>query len=142
MKSGSKKKLSEISVLVGIVPRKRLWHIIKNQRWYHLPVKAIPEQKLSVEYLAFYFPSVFPEFAYQILYYAQILNINIVKRIELFPDEYWHQRKDADYYQLHLGRIRTLFRPIMNKKADPIIHLQTNLDKLFSAKQTSDLKIM
>ena len=77
---------SDKPALVGIVPRKNLWPIIQNQRWYHIPVKSAPRNVLGVGYAAFYFPSAFGEkLKYQVIYYAPVLNIDTVKRIQLFP---------------------------------------------------------
>jgi len=126
--------------LVGIVPRKGFWPIIQNQRWYHIPVKSAPRNVLGVEYLAFYFPSAFGEkLKYQVIYYAPILNIDTIKRIHLFPDETKHPRKDEDYYQFHLGKIKELPKPIPSKRWRRIVHIPTTLERLFSAKEINDL---
>jgi len=131
---------SEKPALVGIVPRKNLWSIIQNQRWYHIPVKSSPRNVLGVEYVAFYFPSVFGEkLKYQVIYYAPVLKIDIVKRIQLFPDELRHSRKDEDYYQFHLGQIKKLPQPIPSKRWRRIIHIPTSLERLFTAKEINDL---
>ena len=131
---------SEKPALVGIVPRKNLWSVIQNQRWYHIPVKSAPHNVLGVEYVAFYFPSVFGEkLKYQVIYYAPVLNIDIVKRIQLFPDEDNHPRKNEDYYQFHLGRIKNLPQPIPSKRWRRIVHIPTSLQRLLTAKEINDL---
>jgi len=93
--------------LVGIVPRKNLWPIIQNEKWYHIPVKSAPKNALAVEYLAFYFPKVFGEkLRYKVIYYAKVKGINIMRRIQLFPKEPKHKSAQEKYYQLHLGEIK------------------------------------
>ena len=69
--------------LVGIVPRKNLWEIIKNEKWYHIPVSAnsAPKKPESIKYIAFYFPEVFGEDGYKVIWYAEVLSFEIKKRI-------------------------------------------------------------
>ena len=82
---------SEKPALVGIVPRRDLWPIIQAKRWYHIPVEAAPRNVSEVEYISFYFPAAFGEkLRYQVIYYAAVLNIDTVKRFDLFPDEPKH----------------------------------------------------
>ena len=131
---------SDKPALVGIVPRKSLWPIIQNQRWYHIPVESAPRNVLGVEYVAFYFPSAFGEkLKYQVIYYAPVLNIDTVKRIQLFPAEPKHPMKDEDYYQFHLDKIKELPQPIPSRRSRRIVHIPTSLQKLFTAKEINDL---
>lgn len=126
--------------LVGIVPRKNLWPIIENQRWYHIPVESAPRNVLGVEYIAFYFPSAFgKELKFQVIYYAPVLKIDTVKRIQLFPAQFRHPRKNKDYYQFHLGEIKKLPRAIPSKRLRRIVHIPTSLQKLFIAEEINDL---
>ena len=72
--------------LVGIVPRKNLWEIIQEQKWYHIPVKSAPKNARLAEYLGFYFPSIFgEEMKYKVIFYAKVKKVDIVERIKLFP---------------------------------------------------------
>ncbi|MFH1519515.1 MAG: DUF559 domain-containing protein [Candidatus Omnitrophota bacterium] len=131
---------SDKPALLGIVPRENLWSVIQSQRWYHIPIESAPRNVLSVEYVAFYFPSAFgEEFKYQVIYYAPVLSINIIKRIQLFPEEFKHPRKDKDYYQFHLGEIKKLPQPIPSKRWRRIVHIPTSFQRLFTAKEINDL---
>ena len=126
--------------LVGIVPRKNLWPIIQNQRWYHIPVESVPRNVSKIKYISFYFPSAFgKELQYQVIYYAPVSKIDIVKRIRLFPDEIRHLRKDDNYYQFHLGKIKELPKPIFSRRWRRIVHIPTTLQKLFTANEINDL---
>ena len=131
---------SDKPALVGIVPRKNLWPIIQSQRWYHIPVKSAPRNVLEVKYISFYFPSIFGEkLRYQVIYYAPVLNIDTVKRIQLFPDEPKHPRKNKDYYQFHLDKIKELPHPIPSKRWRRIVHIPTSRQRLFTAEEINDL---
>ena len=126
--------------LVGIVPRKNLWPIIQNQRWYHIPVESAPRNALKIKYISFYFPSAFgKKLQYQAIYYAPVSKIDTVKRIRLFPDEIGHLRKDDNYYQFHLGKIKELPKPILSRRWRRIVHIPTTLQKLFAANEINDL---
>jgi len=125
---------------VGVVPRKELWDIIQNQGWYHIPVESSPRNLLEIKYLSFYFPSVFGEkLQYQVIYYAPVFKIDIAKRIQLFPDEPLNPRRDKDYYQIHIGKISELPRPILSKRFRRIVHIPTTLERLFSAYEINEL---
>jgi len=126
--------------LVGIVPRKNLWDVIQKQRWYHIPVESAPENAGFAEYLGFYFPKIFGEtMRYKVNYYAKVKKIDIVKRIQLFPEEKEHQRVSQDYYQFHLGEIKDLPEPIASLRWRRIVHIPTSCEKLFTAKEINDL---
>ena len=126
--------------LVGIVPRENLWNVIQKEGWYHIPVEAAPNNITSVEYIAFYFPEIFGVGRrYKVNYYANVQKINIVKRIQLFPNELEHKRVQKDYYQFHIGEIKELPKPIPSRKLRHIIHIPTTYQKLFSAKEINDL---
>ncbi|MCG2701246.1 endonuclease domain-containing protein [Candidatus Parcubacteria bacterium] len=126
------------SALVGIVPRKELWPIIQKEKWYHIPVKSAPENISFIKYLAFYFPECFIEkYRHKIIYYAEVLDINTVKRTQLFPKEPEHERAQENYYQLRLGQINKLPQIIPCKRM--IIHVPTNRQKLFTSKEINDL---
>jgi hypothetical protein len=72
MKQGDK------PVLVGIIPWKKLWPIIRKARWYHIPVASAPRNIRNIRYVVFYFPSCFgKEFKYQALYYLPVQRINL-----------------------------------------------------------------
>ncbi|MBU2635079.1 hypothetical protein KJ841_01230 [Patescibacteria group bacterium] len=56
-----KNSMQKHPALVGIVPRKNLWDVIQEKRWYHIPVKSAPKNASFAEYIAFYFPKIFNE---------------------------------------------------------------------------------
>jgi len=126
--------------LVGIVPRKNLWGIIQEERWYHIPVESAPKNARFTEYLGFYFPKVFgEEMQYKVNFYAKVKKVDIKKRIELFPEEKEHQRADKEYFQFHLGKIKELPKPIPSLRWRRIVHILTSCEKLFVAQEINDL---
>jgi len=132
--------MNDFPALVGIVPRKKLWDIIKNERWYHIPVKSAPKNINEIKYLAFYFPSVFGrDLRFRVIYYSTIENIEIKKRIQLFPDETEHPRRNSEYYQIYLDEIKELPRQIPSMRWRRIVHIPTTLKRLFLAEEINDL---
>jgi len=126
--------------LVGIVPRKNLWSVIQEQKWYHIPVESAPKNAQFIEYLAFYFPKVFgEEMRYKVNFYAKVKKVDIVKRIELFPEEKEHKRANKDYFQFYLEKIKELPKPIPSVRWRRIVHIPTSCEKLFAAEEINDL---
>lgn len=126
--------------LVGIVPRKNLWQIIQEKRWYHIPVKSAPRNFSFIEYLAFYFPKAFDEKEqYQVIYYAKVKSVKITKRINLFPEAIGHPKANADYFQFHLSQIKTLPQPIPSQRWRRIVHIPTSYQRLMAAQEINDL---
>ena len=126
--------------LVGIVPRKNLWDVIQKEKWYHIPVESAPKNATLTEYLAFYFPAVFgKKLQYKVNYYAKVRKVNIVKRIQLFPEEQEHRKAYKNYYQFHLRQLKKLSKPIPSKRWRRIIHIPTSRQKLFTAGEINDL---
>jgi very-short-patch-repair endonuclease len=126
--------------LVGIVPRKNLWDVIREQKWYHISVESAPKNAPLVEYLGFYFPKVFgEEMQYKVNFYAEVKRVGTVKRIELFPEEKNHPRANKDYFQFHLKTIKELPKPIPSLRWRRIVHIPTSCEKLFIAKEINDL---
>ena len=135
-----KTKTKTQPALVGIIPRRGLWDLICKEGWYHIPIKSAPKNILLIEYIAFYFPDCFDEKdRFQIKYYAKVLKIDKVKRINLFPNEKKHKNAKKDYYQIHLGKIKKLPHPIPSNKWRRITHIPTSKQKLFEASEINDL---
>jgi len=126
--------------LVGIVPRKNLWDVIQEKKWYHIPVESAPKNAKFAEYLGFYFPKVFgKEMRYKVNFYAKVKKVDIAKRIKLFPEEKEHKRADKNYFQFHLEKIKELPKPIPSLRWRRIVHIPTSCEKLFTAEEINDL---
>lgn len=134
-------------VLVAVVPKKKDWNILRYEHWYRIPVNKAPcwgiKYKTPVvekmRYLAFYQPKVFDKEKWAINYYAEVKNIEIVKRIELLPDEPNHMNYNADYYKITIGELKKLTCPIPSKRWRRIVFIPTTLKKLLQTKEINDL---
>ena len=128
------------AALVGIVPRKNLWDVVQSERWYHIPVESAPKNAKLADYLGFYFPAVFgEEMQYKVNFYTKVKKVDIVKRIQLFPEELEHKRANDYYFKFYLGQIKKLPKPIPSIGWRRIVHIPTSYEKLFSAKEINDL---
>lgn len=126
--------------LVGIVPRKNLWEIIQKEKWYHIPVESASKNAEFAEYLGFYFPAVFgKDLQYKISYCAKVDKVDIVKRIELFPEEKQHKRADKEYFKFNLRAIKRLPTPIPSLSWRRIAHIPTSYEKMLAAEEINDL---
>ncbi|MGC8977182.1 MAG: hypothetical protein ACP5OB_06120 [Candidatus Ratteibacteria bacterium] len=129
--------------IVGIVPRKNLWKIIQKEKWYHIPVESSPKNVEFVDYIGFYFPKVFGEkLCFRVIYYAKVKKIEVVKRIELFPEEVNHPRANKDYFKFYLEEIKELPRPIPSLRWRRIVHIPTSYEKLLNAEEINDLYVL
>ncbi len=77
-------------VLVAIMNSQQDMEIAREQHWYRIPIASAKKYLKTCwapEWLAFYQTRVFKQEAYQINYYAQVVQIQEVGRDVLFPDE-------------------------------------------------------
>jgi len=125
--------------LVAIVPRKKDWKILKEKHWYRIPIKSAPKIATQLRYLAFYQPKIFREEKWAVNYYAKIKDLEIVKRLELLPDEPKHIRAMANYYKFTIEELKRLPHPIPSKRWRRIVFIPTTLDRLMNAKEINDL---
>jgi len=134
-----RRNLANVNTLVAIVPRKKDWEILKTQHWYRIPVKSAPEVINQVKFLAFYQPKVFEEEKWSVNYYAEVKDLEIVKRIELLPDEPKHVRASNEYYKITIGDLKKLARPIPSRRWRRITFIPTTYYRLLEAKEVNDL---
>ncbi len=127
--------------LVGIVKRKKDFEIIKKEKWYRIPVKSAPKEISQIKYLAFYFPQIFGEKKWQILYYGKVKKIEILKRIDLLPNEKVHPNALEDYYKINIEKLIKLKNPIVSQRGRRIVFIITTLKKLLNSKEINDLFI-
>lgn len=132
------KRDNEIA-LVAIVPRKKDWKILGEKHWYRIPVKSAPDIATQLKYLAFYQPKIFGDEKWSVNYYAEVKELEIVKRIDLLPDEPKHIRAIKDYYKFTIEELKKLPHFIPSKKWRRIVFIPTTLGKLMRAKEINDL---
>lgn len=124
---------------MAIVPRKKDWEILKTQHWYRIPVKSAPEVINQVKFLAFYQPKVFEAEKWSVNYCAEVLDLEIVKRIDLLPDESKHIRSGNKYYKITIGDLKALPGPIRSRRWRRITFIPTTFNQLLEAKEINDL---
>ena len=133
------KSNQEIPVLVAIMNNWRDFKIAKEQHWYRIPVKTAPKIVPEADYLAFYQTKVFGDEKWSVRYYSKIKEYQIVKRVELLPDEANHKRVHDDYYKITIEPLLKLPNPIRSRKGRRITFIPTTLEKLLFAEEINDL---
>jgi hypothetical protein len=127
------------TVLVAIINNKRDFAIARDEHWYRIPVKRAPRRAINAPILAFYQTKVFGPEGWAINYWAEAKEWEIVKRIELLPQEPSHPRANDDYYKIHLGELKRLPHPIISKKWRRITFIITTWERLTRAKEVKEL---
>ena len=102
-------------VLVAILKDKSDFAILQEQGWYRIPVTHAP-RRWPPKWLAFYQPKAFKEDAYRVRYYGAVADIQIVKRLELFPNEFISARSEQEYYRVQLKSLEEREQPIPSSR--------------------------
>jgi hypothetical protein len=121
------------------MPDPRDLEIALNQQWYRVPVKHAPTG-IHAEYVGFYFTRKFPaELRWAIHFYARRTGHELVRRVDLLPDEADHPRADERYYRIQLGPLRRKDPPILSVRWRRITFIQTTWDRFVVAREVNDL---
>ncbi len=108
----------EDRVLVGVVSRKH---------------------DFEIEYIAFYLSGYFKGGQAGIHYYARRTGHELVRRVDLLPDQPDHKRANQLYYKLQLDELRPVDPPILNPAHRSITFIYTTWDRFKSASTIADL---
>jgi len=129
------------NTLVALVPSRRDWNLIRTQGWYRIPVRFAPPMVKdgTIEYIAFYFPSVFGDEKQRIQWYSPITSLVVRKRIELFPDEPTHKHAHWEYYVVGCADLRHLPHIIPSRKPRRLLFIPTTIKKLLTAPEINYL---
>ncbi|MBC7233026.1 MAG: hypothetical protein H5T68_07295 [Chloroflexi bacterium] len=127
------------TVLIAIMNNPRDLAIARDQHWYRIPVKHLPQRGFHAPILAFYQTKEFGEQKWSINYYAHTTTWEMVPRIQLLPDEPSHPRANELYYKVHLGELRTLPHPIVSRKWRRITFIVTHWGRLLEAQEINQL---
>jgi hypothetical protein len=127
-------------VLVAYVPHPRDFELMQSQGWYRLPHKHAPKG-LHAEFVAFYFGRTFGDQKWAIHYYAANRGHELVRRIDLLPNEPHHPRAQEAYVKLQLGPLVRLAEPIVSLRWRRILFLHTTGDRFRAAREIRDLVI-
>ena len=128
----------EDRVLVAYIPKRSDFTLIQQHHWYRIPHRSAPKG-LYAEYIAFYFGRAFAAEKWAIRYYAPVLGHELVRRVDLFPDQPDHPRAEDVYYKVQVGALRQLSRPIVSLKWRRILFIHTTWDRFQDANEINDL---
>jgi len=125
-------------VLVCLMNNPRDLEIARWDHWYRIPVKHAPADYLA-DILAFYLTAAFGDEKWAIHEYARVRGHELVRRVDLFPDEADHPRANDLYYKMQLGPLQRLSRPIPSLRWRRITFLQTTGDRFLNALDVGEL---
>ena len=117
-------------VLVALLKTKADFAILQEEGWYRIPVKSAPKA-WPPSWLAFYQPLAFKDDAYRIRYFGEVLDINIVSRRELFPNEFESIKSENMYYRLRIKELQELNEPIISLRPRRLVFIPTTWNKFF-----------
>lgn len=125
-------------VLVALLKQKSDFAILKEQGWYRIPVVHAPKP-WPPKWLAFYQPKDFGPEAYQIRYYGEVAEVQIVPRQKLFPNEFESPKSSQEYYMLTLKSLEALSQPIPSLRPRRLVFVPTTWTNFIQAEQINDL---
>lgn len=126
-------------VLIVLLNNLRDRDIARNDHWYRIPARKAPEHLTRARYIGFYLTKAFGEEKWSIHEYAPVRGHELVRRRDHFPDESDHPHADDAYYQLQLGPLLQLSRPITCRAGRRLLFIWTNGEKFSRAVELNDL---
>jgi len=126
-------------VLVALVNKPRDLEIAERERWYRIPVRHAPKFFAGAQYLAFYLPATFGPRKWSIDTYAEVRGHELVRRMDLIPEEPDHPRAQELYYKLQLGDSEARIPPIRARRGRRVLFLWTTWNKFATATEWNDL---
>lgn len=129
----------EDRVLIGVMPDPRDFQIAADHHWYRIPIKHGPKG-IHAEYVAFYFTGQFPpDLRWGIHFFARRTGHELVRRIDLFPQEEGHPRAGDIYFKIQLGELRERLPPIASPNFRRVSFIETTWDRFVAAATLHDL---
>ena len=129
-------------VLVAILNNQLDMAIALDQHWYRIPVSSAEKwlrDRWPPSWLAFYQTKVFGDDAYAINFVAKVIDIQTARRCELIPEQPADARGNRVYYQVRLGPLQRLPRPIRSRRRRRIVFIPTTHEKFTHAVEINDL---
>jgi hypothetical protein len=125
-------------VLVAVVTRPRDLALAREQGWYRVPLRRVPS-RLAADYLAFYQTAAFGAERWSVRWYAPVLRLRLVTRLELLPDEPAHPRAGERYYRVELGPLEPLPLPLPAARLRRVVFIPTSFGQLRRASDVREL---
>lgn len=129
-------------VLVAIINNKLDFAILRENSWYRIPVASVEKwlkEKWPPKWLALYQTLAFDAEKHAINYFAQVLDIRLVYRWQLFPNEPKDAKSNRRYYQVFVKSVQLLPKPIYSRRYRRIIFIPTTWEKFVGASEINDL---
>ncbi|EAY31834.1 hypothetical protein [Microscilla marina] len=127
--------------LVVLMNNQADFDIAKTQGWYRIPVRHTPSivKEGQLKFIAFYFTKAFGNDKYTIKWFAEVNDIGLAKRTELFPDETPNSKTKKQYYKISFSAPNVLYRPIVSARPRRLLFVPTTSYKLFNALEFNDI---
>jgi len=140
-----RKPIIKNTVLIALMNSPKDFLLVQKEGWYRIPkMERTPKMVKdgTIKYIAFYHTSKFKKERYSIQFYARVLNIRLVSRRELFPNESLnHPKAKKVYYKIQMDQLLRLVRPIISHRPRRITFIPTSKEKFFHTIQLKEPEI-
>jgi len=129
-------------VLVAIINNKLDFAILRERLWYRIPVSSVQrwlKDRWHPKWLAFYQTMAFGAEKHAINYFGEVIDIQEVRRWQLFPNEPHNEKSNRRYYQVFFKSIQQLPKPIFSRRYRRIVFIPTTWQKFIKAVEINDL---
>jgi len=137
--------MSRGEVLVAIINNLRDMQIAREEHWYRIPVSSVHKWlkdrcRWPPAWLAFYQTKIFGPEAHAVNYHAVVQDVRPASRLELLPETPRnHPKAHRRYYQLLIGDLQKLPKPIVSHRLRRIVFIPTTFEKFNAAVEINDL---
>ncbi len=124
--------------MVAILNKVKDFNRARDEGWYRIPVRSAP-RLTHPDVLAFYQTKIFDTDRWSISWFAEVKQVERLKRFQLIQDEPDHPRANDDYYCLRLGPLRRREQPIPSRVFRRVTFIPTMWQKFQQAEEINDL---
>ena len=125
-------------VLVCVVNRKRDFDRLREEHWYRIPQRQMPDG-INAEVLAFFFSRVFGELNGAVHTFARVTGVELAYRHWLLPSETEHVRAEDTYYRVSLASLERKHPPVVNDRHRSVAFIRTTWERFLAARSVHDL---
>ncbi len=117
------------------------FEIARTLNWYRIPIESAPKivKQNSLKYISFYHTKAFEKLSHSIRWFAQVKNVSIVKRKELFPELFADPKADKEYYKIEFSPLLSLPKDIVSLRHRRLLFISTSEVKFFQAAEINEL---
>jgi hypothetical protein len=131
------------NVLIAYMPNYKDLDIARDKNWYRIPtdIKRVPQnvKNSSLDIIAFYFPKIFKDYAFRVVFYGIVEKIEIASRKQLFKNEPPNPKSNRIYYKIKFKKLLRLPHPIYSRRKRRIVFISTTVDRFNNAVEINDL---